>query len=524
VQQRKTRTMKPSIELFKLIKSLTKSEKRFFKLSSSLQSGDKNYLKIFDYIEGHDEYDEEHLKKVFKKETFIKHLPSEKNHLYKLILKSLRSFYAEQSVSSILKQEIKNVEILYTKALYRECEKFVHRAKQIAKEHEMFYYWFELIGWEKKLLEEAYESGEFSADLSELIQEEEEVMSKLRNLTEYQIIYSKINYIFKSGGFSRNETEQEIVNDIAAYHLIKGKNTAISISATSMCYYIKGLCAATNRNYEDSYLFFNRTREILDQNPAIRSENAQRYVLTLSHLLRCYIEKHDFDLAYELIEEMRLLPDKKGFNSTDISVKIFTNTYNLQLTMYQVMGEFNKSTQLIQTIDEKIVQFGDKITKEQILRFYYNKAYAYFGAGEYKRSLHYINLVLNDNEQNLRQDIYNFTRLFNLIVHFELGNYEFLEYVAKSTHRFLNKKDRGYDTETVIVKYFKRLSRTISPIERTIEFEKLKEELDTLLLDHHEQTVLEYFNITAWVNSKIYKVSFQEAIQKGLEAEQGELL
>ena len=81
--------MKPSTELFKLIKSLTKSEKRFFKLSSSLQSGDKNYLKIFDHIEKQDEYDEDAIKEVFAKETFIKHLPSEKNHLYKLILKSL---------------------------------------------------------------------------------------------------------------------------------------------------------------------------------------------------------------------------------------------------------------------------------------------------------------------------------------------------------------------------------------------------------------------------------------------------
>jgi len=43
--------MKPSTELFDLIKSLSKSEKRFFKLSSSLQTGDKNYLKIFDAID-----------------------------------------------------------------------------------------------------------------------------------------------------------------------------------------------------------------------------------------------------------------------------------------------------------------------------------------------------------------------------------------------------------------------------------------------------------------------------------------
>ena len=163
--------MKPSTELFKLIKSLSKSEKRFFKLSSSLQSGEKNYLKIFDFIEAQSDYNESDLKNAFKGETFVKHLPSEKNHLYKLILKSLRSYYSEQSVSSILKQEIKNVEILYNKALYKECEKFVRRAKNTAKKYEKFYYWFELISWEKRLLESAYESGEFGTDLDKLVEE-----------------------------------------------------------------------------------------------------------------------------------------------------------------------------------------------------------------------------------------------------------------------------------------------------------------------------------------------------------------
>ena len=70
--------MKPSTELFKLITSLTKSEKRFFKLTSYLQSGEKNYLKIFDYIEIQESYDEYALKEEFKGQNFIKHLPSEK--------------------------------------------------------------------------------------------------------------------------------------------------------------------------------------------------------------------------------------------------------------------------------------------------------------------------------------------------------------------------------------------------------------------------------------------------------------
>ena len=510
--------MKPSIELFKLIKSLTKSEKRFFKLSSSLQSGEKNYLKIFDYIEKQNDYDEYELKRVFENETFIKHLPSEKNHLYKLILKSLRSYYSEQSVNSTLKQEIKNVEILYNKALYRECEKFVSRAKETAKKYEKFYYWFELISWEKKLLDSAYESGVFSIDLDKLVEEEEMVIAKLRNLAEYTVIYSKINLIYRSGGFTRNESEREIVDSIADYHLIKGKNTALSTKAASICYYIKGLCAATNRNYEDSFQFFNRTREILDNNPHIKSDTGARYAMTLFHLLRCHIDNQEFDQAKNLITDIRALQTKKGFKSVDISVRIFANSYNQELVLLHAKGEFQKSVDLIPEIEKQQEIYKGKISKEMELLLTYNKAYSCFGIGDYKRALLYLNDVLNDNEQNLRQDVYSFARLFNLVIHYELGNYDFLEYVVKSTNRYLNKQERNYEIENACIKQIRKLSKTPVEVNRIEIFEKLNKDISTLLKDHNERVALEYFNIEAWVKSKIKKVSFEKVIQDSIKS------
>lgn len=79
--------MRPSTELFNLIKSLSKSEKRYFKLTSSLQSGEKNYMRLFDAIEAQDEYDEAAIKGKFEGETFVKHLPSEKITYIALFLK-----------------------------------------------------------------------------------------------------------------------------------------------------------------------------------------------------------------------------------------------------------------------------------------------------------------------------------------------------------------------------------------------------------------------------------------------------
>ncbi|MFA7272979.1 MAG: hypothetical protein WC044_03875 [Crocinitomicaceae bacterium] len=508
--------MKPSSELFKLINSMTKSEKRFFKLSSSLQSGEKNYLKIFDFIEKQTKYDEEDLKDFFKNERFVKHLPSEKNHLYRLILKSLRSFYSEYTISSLLKQEIKNVEILYNKALFKECEKFVSRAKEIAKENEKFYYWFELISWEKKLLEEAYEAGEFSVNLDDLVEEERVVIDKLRNLAEYQIIYSKINLIFRSGGFARNKKEREEVESIADYHLIKGKNTALSVRASSMCYYIKGLCAATNRNYSDAFLFFNKTRTILDNNPKIKEDSAQRYIMTLSHLCRCYIENLDFDLASELIQEIRTQKDQKGFNSMDIEVKIFTNSYNLEMKLAQIQGDFEKVVNLIPEIEEKQASYGEMINKEQDVLFNYNKAYSCFAVNQNKKALIYLNNVLNDNEQNLRQDLYGFARVFNLILHYELENYDFMEYIVKSTNRYLNKQERTLELETSLIKYLRKLSKTSTDRDKKELYVEFNKELIQLLKDENENVLLEYFNILAWVEMKLNSISFSKAVALGI--------
>ncbi|MBP9192240.1 MAG: hypothetical protein KBF96_06795, partial [Ignavibacteria bacterium] len=64
--------MKPSRELFDLIKSMSGSEKRYFKLNVSLQKGSKNYLKLFSAIERQNTFDEIDLRKLIKDEKIVK--------------------------------------------------------------------------------------------------------------------------------------------------------------------------------------------------------------------------------------------------------------------------------------------------------------------------------------------------------------------------------------------------------------------------------------------------------------------
>ena len=505
--------MKPSQELFKLTKSLTKSEKRFFKLLSSLQSGEKNYIKLFDAIEKQSSYDEEAIKKQFKNETFIKHLPSEKNHLYKLILKSLRSFYSENSISAILAEHIQSIEILYNKALYMECAKLVKKGKKLAEAHERFYYLFELIKWEKMLLEEEYQSGDFSADLNKVIEEEQWVIRRLRNLAEYQILYSKVNYVFRQGGFIRNEGEESMINEILSHDLIKGKNTALSKRAAATCYHVKGLCAITTNEVEDSFNNFSKVVKIFEENPNLIQDIPKQYIKSLGNLFFYYIRTGEYVQLTELIEKMRSLKKQLGFNRIDIEIRIFITTHYFEMLAYERQGNYEAALGMIEPVKNKLKEFGDKVTKEDEVLFEFLIANVYFGAEKYRDSLRQLNNVLNDNESNLRQDIYNFAKLFNLVIHYELGNFDLLEYLVKTTERFFlkSKKSTGVDHhfELSFIRSFKKVIKSARNAGRTNEFfNEMKSDLSELLQDQKEGVALEYFDYVAWVDSKLKSRSY----------------
>jgi len=509
--------MKPSTELFQLIKSLSKSEKRYFKLTSSLQSGEKNYMKLFDAIEAQEEYDEAAIKKKFSGETFIKHLPSEKNHLYSLILKSLRGFYADKSAAAILQEQLRNIELLFNKALYKECAKLIRKAKKMAYDYEKYYFLLDLIDWEKTMVEEEYLRGNFDKDLTKLVNEESECIEKLRNLAEYQMLYSKINYVFRKGGYARNEDEQKIVSDISNYHLIKGKNTALSTKAATACYYIKGLCASTERNLDESYVNFKKVVKIMEDNPLIMKELSKRYVKALNNVMFAYMDYRRWDECFAMIEKMKGLSKKTGFESIDVQLKLFTFPHNGELLAYISKGEFTVAkNKVIPSIVSGLEKYEDKINSEEKMLFYYNISRAYIGAGDYKDALKYINIVLNDSESGLREDVYAFARLVNLIIHYELGNYDLLDYTLKSTRRFVTKSQRNYQFETVFLKDFRKLLKVKNTLNNKALFVDFKASLQKVLEDPYEQAANEYFDFISWLDSKIENKSYEAIVKDKL--------
>ena len=119
-------------ELFQLIKSLNKSEKRLLKLHIRRISGsdDLKSLTLFDALDGMSEYDEE---KLLRKNLSIQkqQLSNIKAYLYKQILSSLS--YSSNDVEAQLSEQMTHARLLYNKGLYLQALKTLDKVKSVAR-------------------------------------------------------------------------------------------------------------------------------------------------------------------------------------------------------------------------------------------------------------------------------------------------------------------------------------------------------------------------------------------------------
>ena len=162
--------------LFLLIKSLNKSEKRYFKRFCFNQKTNNNYLRLFDAYDAQSDFDDLAIRQKFEGEPFIRQLHVTKSYLNQLILKSLRNYYQSLSRQGELKDLIRNIEILFYKELFDQCDYEIQKAERMAGQYEQFKDLLAVFGWKRKLL--LARKGLQEQELSALIGEEKVILQK----------------------------------------------------------------------------------------------------------------------------------------------------------------------------------------------------------------------------------------------------------------------------------------------------------------------------------------------------------
>ncbi|NJN78877.1 MAG: hypothetical protein HC803_11605, partial [Saprospiraceae bacterium] len=145
----------PSKDLHKLIKSLTKAEKRYFsQFAEQHVIGDENnYYKLFKVIDNQLVYDENAVKKAMEKQGIAEHFTALKFQLTERILEALHGFYQKNSIAESIKRELSFCQILIQKNLIEVAEKRLTKTQRTIETYDFLEFTPELWRIKRQILE-----------------------------------------------------------------------------------------------------------------------------------------------------------------------------------------------------------------------------------------------------------------------------------------------------------------------------------------------------------------------------------
>jgi DnaJ-domain-containing protein 1 len=499
--------MRSSDFLFRLIKALSKGDRRNLKLFGKLQDGDKKYLQLFDAIDAQEEYDEAALLEQFKEERFAKQFSVAKNYLYNYILRTLHVFHhdAHADLTVLLHQ----IEILMGKNLYDQAQKLVRKAKHMATSQERFQEMLYLLDHERKILNYMERSKEYVAFIGEIEAQEHQVVAQLSNLLAHQHVWDEVYVLTQKGQTIKGSKELDKLEELLQRPILQDPQMALSVRAR-----IKQVATLTavsyhRREIEKALAYNAELIELYRNHDHIRLENNIRYINAVS----------DYGIYSHLLgrkpQAMQTLDKLKAIEtySTEEKVRVFETYFVFKIGLSIELGDIQAGLDAIKCYEEEASSLDGQIRKSVELGIYYVIAYFYLTAGKAEAALQWVNRLLNEPRTELRLDLQCAARMLNVLIHFELGNYDLLEYMMKSTVRFLTNRNRFTEVDRTALRHLKQLTNC-GPGENIVAgYQEFLADLQELLKDDFGKHSMNVLNLEAWLQAKISNRLMAEIFQ-----------
>lgn len=503
---------KASNSLFELIKSLNKSEKRYFKVYSSRHTiGEENgYIKLFDYIDKMESYDEDLLFKDFKGQALLNKFSITKARLYNNVLKSLDSFYSNSSIDAQLFRQIHSADILFNKGLYGQAEKLLSSVEKQAEKYERLFLLMEIRQRQKMLLENNLYTGTDAAKLESFFAEEKTILKEIDRCNSLWHIKSLLFHEINQKGKIRDEQTilqvKQIADKLDEIDLVNA-----SVNAQYLYHHAKGAYYFAVNDLECSFHHLKANYALINANEMLKEDKPNYFFSLLTNLIYVSTKLKFYAEARTYLDVLKSLYTKgEQAKTLDLEVKYFSSLFSLELFLLGEQGDFKNAIDLVPQIEQGYLQYGTQINSIRKAYIDFKVAVAYLSNGDYSKSLNWINRILNESKIDQKQDIYCFSLLLSLILHYELKNTDYLPYAIHSVKRYFKSRNQIYKFESLFLKLINQLTKSDNIFDLEDKLVPFEKELEALAKDPKEKVVFEYFDFRAWVKSKVQRKAFAE--------------
>ncbi|HET6227912.1 MAG TPA: hypothetical protein VFF27_16625, partial [Bacteroidia bacterium] len=400
-------------------------------------------------------------------------------------------------------------EVLFYKGMFEQCLKIIQKHKKIAEKIGKYSIMLELMRWERRIL--GFDVDNLSL-LSKAWQEHTDIQEKMNRSYAYQQKNLVVWKQFNEKGKTRKKQDTTAFDNLFMNSL---KDEPLDIGWEALWYDLVTYqnYYRANGNYKKSLAAAERGLKIMDDHPELQKEDPHKYISSLINMAMSLQELERFDECLHYAKKLRTFVKQPAFAFySQLQTRAYTLSYYSELEVYIRNGQIEKAIQLIPVIERHIELPSRGISEYLKLGLYVEITYAYIIAGNYKKALSWVNKIFS--RSSTRTDIQPVARIMNILIHYELGNLDVLDSMIASAEHFLKSKDRFYEYEKEIFRKIKRLQTAENKKAQLKLFSELKKYVQQMASGDYGKIVLEYFDITLWIDSKLESKTMTEIIKK----------
>lgn len=499
--------------LFQLIKSLSKAEKRNFKLYAqrNTSADDLKTVQLFDGLDKLLVYDED---KLLIKQPALKkqQLSNLKSALYKQIMASLRLLEDKGNIDIQLHEQMDYARILFNKGLYIQSLKILEKIKELASSHHQVTFWLQALIFEKKI-ESLYITRSFENRAEALSTEVEALDNRLVMIGRLSNLSLQLYGWYIKNGHTRTKTELNNLKQFFQANLpdrttdVNGFYEKMYLYQSYVWYHF------IQQDFLSYYKYTQRWVDLFYQYPVMQQIEALYYIKGLHNLLNAHYTLGNYKAYVKVLNEFAVFYESPVcINNDNNKTQAFIYLYTGYVNQHFLEGSFSKGIALIDSIEKELKSFSGKIDSHRELVFYYKFACLHFGSGHNEEAIHYLNKIINWRT-DLRSDLQCYARLLLLIAHFELGNYNLLEYLLKSVYRFMAKMENMSRVEEEMFAFLKQ-SFSLKQKDLKKSFQQLLLRIKQYEGNRIESRAFAYLDVIGWLESKIKGIPVEEIIQQ----------
>ncbi|MCB0571528.1 MAG: hypothetical protein KDC66_17280 [Phaeodactylibacter sp.] len=488
---------KASTSVYRLIQAMTPSEKRYFQQYAGRTQS--RHLQLFRILNHQPRYDEDAARRQMPGKPGRGHFAVLKRQLMEHLLDCLGQYHRDKSPAERLKRKLHAARILQEKGLFSLMEQELKASRKLLGQYQLNRHWPELLALERSLVERGLSTmkrpeplrqwqAEWQAGLDALQEEGRFAYYSLHIAHQH---YKKIQL----AGAGDAEALQALVE---SENFQAGRN---SPQLRCRMDYFRAL---------STYHFMQRqARQALQANAELLrlfEDNAQlmelypqHYLAALNNYLIDHFQLRQWPELEEGLKKLKGLPARPLFRkASGASEKAFEQSAMLELNMLLAKQELGLALTVLPEIESGLRQYGRRIAAHNQQALWYLMSYICFRQSRPDKGLELLNELLQARQKGMLEELNRFANLLQLLLHYELGNYELLPYLITSVRRQHQGLKPAYRSEQLLFDCLRRLLGSADKAQQKNALNRLSESIENEELKVKEARFFEYLDLSRW--------------------------